>query len=96
MSNREPAPPVKERNSAPEAAVPVRAVETVVKVSQPPVGWTATEPSRAPVADPDRIWMVPPAPPEETFALKVLIPAVGTDAYPAQSPFSMKPSVLPP
>ena len=37
MSNREPVPPVKMRNSGPGRPVPVRVVETFWKVSQLPV-----------------------------------------------------------
>jgi hypothetical protein len=33
--------------------------------------------------------MVPPAPAEETFAVKVRAPAVDTEEYAAQSPLSM-------
>lgn len=79
MSKRAPEPPVKRRNSGP-LPVAVRVVETVVKVSQPPVGATRTEPSGVPVAEPARTSMVPPAPAEETFAVKVRAPAVATEA----------------
>lgn len=73
MSKREPAPPVKVRKTGP-VGVPVSAVETVRKFSQPPVFGTASEPSTGPVADPERTWTVPPEPPEEIFAVNVLVP----------------------
>ena len=87
MSNREPAPPRKTRWSGPEPDDTV--VVTVWNVSQLPVFGTATVPRRAPVAEPSRISIVPPAPADETTALNRVIPAVLTDANPAQSPFSM-------
>jgi len=52
-SNRFPAPPVKVRNNGPPAE-PVSVVETVWNVSQPPVTGTATDPSKVPVAEPER------------------------------------------
>lgn len=67
------------RNSGPEPA-PVRAPVTSVKVSQPPVGATSTEPSSGPVAEPECTSMVPPAPADETFAVKEVAPAVSTEA----------------
>ncbi|GGK89155.1 hypothetical protein GCM10007964_34820 [Sphaerisporangium melleum] len=64
-------------------------VDTVVKVSQLPVFGTLTEPSSVPVAEPERTWIVPPAPPDDTRAENPVAPCVDTDAYPAQSPLSM-------
>ena len=55
--------------------------ETVVNVSQSPVGATATDPSRAPVAEPARTWIVPPAPWDETRAVKPLAVAVLTPVF---------------
>ena len=74
-SNSAPVPPVKTRCSAPEA-LPVSVVLTLVNVSQPPVTGTATDPSRVPVAEPERIWIVPPTPLEETRALNLVAPLV--------------------
>jgi hypothetical protein len=53
-------------------------VETVWKLSQPPVTGTATVPSTAPVAEPERTRIVPPAPPDEIRALKLVLPDVFT------------------
>lgn len=76
--------------------VAVSVVDTSVKVSQLPVGATSTDPSSVPVAEPLRISTVPPAPADETSAVKVVAPAVSTWEYPAQSPFSIWPRVCPP
>src|SRR5690349_7188861 len=86
-SNREPERPRNTRNSGPEP--PDTDVVTFWKVSQSPVDGTATDPSSVPVAEPDRTSIVPPAPADEIRAVKDRAPAVLTDAYPAQSPFSM-------
>src|SRR3954463_4667493 len=94
MSNREPEPPRNTRNNGPE---PLDTdVMTFWKTSQSPVGGTGTVPSSVPVAEPDRTSIVPPAPADDTRAVKVRAPAVLTDAYPAQSPFSREPKALPP
>lgn len=76
-SKSAPAPPVNRRNSGPVPAV--RAVVTSVKVSQPPVGATSTEPRSGPVAEPERTSMVPPAPAEETRAVRAVAPAVSRE-----------------
>lgn len=51
-----------------------------VNMSQPPVGVTSTEPRSGPVAEPARTSMVPPAPAEETRAVKAVAPAGSREA----------------
>src|SRR6476469_2241016 len=74
----------------------VRFAETFANVSQLPVGDTATEPSRVPVADPARTSTVPPGPADDTRAvIDVTLPsAYGLNEI--QSPSSVKPTVWPP
>ena len=75
-SNRVPEPPWKVRYSVVlPAGAPDSAVDTSVKVSQPPVAGTVTEPSTVPVGEPARTESVPPEPPEDTRAVNRFSPA---------------------
>ena len=74
-SNSVPVPPVErqvQRGGAGRTAD--SAVDTSVKVSQPPVTGTATEPSTVPVGEPARTDSVPPEPPEDTRAVNRVSP----------------------